>query len=387
MLFDSEKHEKLSNIEWSKEKALECIQSIYSESLSSLDKDIFWPASKDEDADIESNKTVYFGAAGTIWALDIISSFINEKLPFDKTQLINKVHKDYLLRPDTKEVVPSIFLGEVGILLVKYKFNPSKEIEDKIFVLVQSNIKNKTLEALWGAPGTMIAASFLYDQTKEDRWATLFLDNVKFLISKLKEEESKGELIWEQDMYGKLRRWVGAGHGYFGNIFGILKSSELLDDVDKKYILEHVKTVLKTVSKEDNDMMNFATLQPENPEIKQFTQWCHGAPGIVTSLKNYPADSYVDDCLIKSGELIYKAGPLSKGIALCHGTDGNGIALLQLYKRTNDSKWLVRARSFAMHAMSQRNGRKTLFTGELGLSLYLKMCIEGTDEFPFLDSL
>ena len=40
-----------------------------------------------------------------------------------------------------------------------------------------------------------------------------------------------------------------------------------------------------------------------------------------------------------------------------------------------------------MDAIVQRNGRKTLFTGELGLALYLKMCIEGTDEFPFLDTL
>lgn len=268
MLFEPTKHIKLSIIEWSKEKALNCIREIYSETLISMEPDKYWTASKDEDADIESNKTVYYGAAGTVWALDIISSYINEKLPFDRVELINQIHKDYLLNPDTKEVVPSIFLGEVGILLVQYKFKPSKLIEDKIYDLVEENIENETLEALWGAPGTMIAASFLYDQTGNDRWAKLFLENVKFLIFKLKEEESKGELIWEQNMYGNLRRWVGAGHGYFGNIFGILKSAELLDDSDKEYILEHVKKVLKTVSKEDNGMMNFATLQPENPEIK-----------------------------------------------------------------------------------------------------------------------
>lgn len=387
MLFEPSKHEALNCESWSEDTVREAINSIFEDTLSHYCPEKYWPTAADEDSDVDINKTVYYGAAGTILALDKISKYLSIDLPFDSSLVMEKVHKDYLETPDTEEVVPSIFLGEVGILLVLHKLNPTLELEDRIFNLVESNIENETLEALWGAPGTMIAASFLYEKTNEERWANLFQRNSSFLIKKLKEEEAKGELIWEQNMYGKLRRWVGAGHGYFGNIFGILKSIDLLPKGDRDYILEHVKKVIEVVKIEDNNMMNFATLNPSNPEIKQFTQWCHGAPGVITSLHNYPSDKYVDQCLVKSGELVWKAGPLKKGIALCHGTDGNGYAFLQLYKRTGDSKWLERGRAFAMHALNQRNGRFTLFTGELGLALYLIDCMQGTDDFPLLDSL
>ncbi|MEO8739330.1 MAG: lanthionine synthetase LanC family protein [Casimicrobiaceae bacterium] len=37
--------------------------------------------------------------------------------------------------------------------------------------------------------------------------------------------------------------------------------------------------------------------------------------------------------------------PLNKGAGLCHGTAGNGYALLKFYRRTGDAIWLERARS------------------------------------------
>lgn len=387
MLWNPEKHTELTNDNWCEEAVHKCIHSIFDDTLESFDEVKYWPTDANEDASIDSNKTIYYGAAGNIWALDVISNFTKKDLPFDKKELINQIHKDYLKEPDTKDIVPSLFLGEVGILLVQYKLDPTKEVSDKIYSSVEGNIENATLEALWGAPGTMIAAAFMHELTSESRWEELYKRNVVFLLDKLKEEEAKGELVWEQDMYGKKIRYIGAGHGYFGNIFGLLKKIDFLSSEEKEYIFSHVEKVLKEVSNENNGMMNFDVIHSKEPNDMKITQWCHGAPGIVNSLKNFPQGSYVDECLEKSGELIFNAGPLKKGVALCHGTDGNGIALLQLYKRTNDLKWLNRARSFGMHAIGQRNGRKTLFTGELGLALYLIMCLEGIDDFPFLDSL
>ncbi len=387
MLFEPTKHETLTSAKWNKDEVRKVIKSIYDDTLKSFDAKKYWIADANEDADIESNKTMYYGATGTLWALDKIAKYLDRHLPFNKVDLIDQIHEDYLREPDTKEVVPSLFLGEVGILLVQYKFNPSKKVEDKIFELVKANIENETLEALWGAPGTMIAASHMYRRTKDEHWSELFLENARYLIDKLKEEESKGELIWQQNMYGKELRYVGAGHGYFGNIYGIFKEIKFLSPEDRDYLLNHIKRVIKELSIEEDGMMNFEVLMPKLPQVKQLTQWCHGAPGVVTSLTKHPKDEFIDECLLKSGELIWQAGPLNKGVALCHGTDGNGYAFLQLYKRTHDEKWLERARSFAMHALGQRNGRSTLFTGELGLALYLIDCLEEGSDFPFLDSI
>ncbi|MGH2858926.1 MAG: lanthionine synthetase LanC family protein, partial [Solirubrobacteraceae bacterium] len=61
--------------------------------------------------------------------------------------------------------------------------------------------------------------------------------------------------------------------------------------------------------------------------VEQFptrVQWCHGAPGVITSLAELPRDQQTDDLLSVAGELVWRAGPLKKGPGLCHGTAGNG---------------------------------------------------------------
>ena len=47
----------------------------------------------------------------------------------------------------------------------------------------------------------------------------------------------------------------------------------------------------------------------------------------------------------EAGELVWQAGPLTKGAGLCHGTAGNGYAFLALHGRTRDARWLERARA------------------------------------------
>src|SRR5436190_21272022 len=87
------------------------------------------------------------------------------------------------------------------------------------------------------------------------------------------------------------------------------------------------------------------------------------------------------------------AGPLAKGSNLCHGTGGNGYALLKLYRRTNDLIWLEHARSFAMTALAQYReacdqlgrGRYSLWTGDIGLAVYLWDCLTAEPQFPTID--
>ena len=87
------------------------------------------------------------------------------------------------------------------------------------------------------------------------------------------------------------------------------------------------------------------------------------------------------------------AGPLSKPPGLCHGTDGNGYAFLKLHAMTGDALWLERARAFAMHALAQSQAaleshgrhRFSLWSGDLGLALYLSGCLRSDAAFPTLD--
>jgi hypothetical protein len=93
---------------------------------------------------------------------------------------------------------------------------------------------------------------------------------------------------------------------------------------------------------------------------------------------------------VAGGELTWHAGPLTKRPGLCHGTAGNAYAFLVLHRRTEDELWLERARAFAMHAIGQvereretlGRGRYSLFTGDIGVAVFLRHLIEGTDQFP-----
>ena len=119
-------------------------------------------------------------------------------------------------------------------------------------------------------------------------------------------------------------------------------------------------------------------------------QWCHGAPGLVTSLATLPRDDAADGLLEAAAELVWEAGPLRKGAGLCHGTAGNGCAFLALHARTGDARWLDRARAFAMHALEQverAEPRHSLWTGDIGVALYLRACVDGWDGMPVLDVL
>lgn len=385
MLFNPESHVPRSSLPWCQDTAYKTINAIFEMILSMQLSNGMWAAHPDEEVDIEFSKTVYNGAMGTLWALDQMAQYLGRELPFDKVELAKTYYQDYLKDPDTKEVVPSLLLGEVGVLLVIYKFSPDHEVEERLYQAIESNIENPVMEALWAAPGTMIGAAYMYQWTKEKKWATLFKQNVRFLVDKLKAEEAKGELVWQQDLYGSLRRLIGAGHGYFGNIFGIYKEPSLISEEDRDYLQRQVLKVLKASAKVEDDKANFWVGFPTEENGRVLTQWCHGAPGIVTSLRNFPSSPELNSYLEKAANLTWEAGPLKKGVGICHGTDGNGYPFLQLYRRLGEAKWLEKARAFAMKAIEQRNGRPTLFTGEAGLALYLIDCIEENQDFPFLD--
>jgi hypothetical protein len=78
---------------------------------------------------------------------------------------------------------------------------------------------------------------------------------------------------------------------------------------------------------------------------------------------------------------------------LCHGAAGSGYSFLKLYRRTGDDSWLDRARKFAMHAIEQCDrdvktfGQRkfSLWTGDLGLAIYLWDCIRASAKFPTID--
>ena len=101
----------------------------------------------------------------------------------------------------------------------------------------------------------------------------------------------------------------------------------------------------------------------------------------------------LETLLEEGAQFTWAAGPLAKGSNLCHGTGGNGYAFLKLYQRTQRTVWLKRARAFAMTAIAQcrearheyGRSRYSLWTGDVGLAIYLWDCLTGRPRFPTVD--
>ncbi len=402
MLFDPDRHEALCDTGWDEARAREAIQTIARDTEKSLLPEGHWalhPQDDEGDSPGTGFKSLYLGSAGVWWALWFLQRQGMVELGRDPVRAIDAVHAAYRAEPDTGAVVPSYFLGEVGILLVQWQMTGSSRAADALFDAIRANIPNATNEALWAAPGTMVAAWDLWEATGEPRWRELFLDNVDQLWRTWLFDDAAQCHLWTQDMYGKVVQYSGAGHGFAGNVYPLLRGAAVLDAARQETLRERCLATLKAFAQVDDGAVNFrlSNTIPRPGRPTTLMQWCHGAPGIVTALSHFPAGSSaeMDAMLVGAGEAVWRAGPLAKGAGLCHGTAGNGEAFLTLYQRTGDASWLARARAFAMHALAQCDraraqhgqGRHTLWTGDPGVAVYLWQCIEGRAGMPGLDFL
>jgi len=185
-------------------------------------------------------------------------------------------------------------------------------------------------------------------------------------------------------------------HGFVATCAPITRGRSLIESSEWDSWRQCIITTIRSTAIREGDLVNWPVYvhPPDGAVLSQplLMQFCHGAPGFVICLAEMPT-SDLDDLLIGAGEAIWRAGPLTKGANLCHGTTGNGYAFLKLYQRTEDVRWLERARAFAMHAIGQMEAharhhghlRYSLWTGDLGVAIYLSDCIDAAGRFPTSD--
>jgi len=402
MLFEPDRHEPLCDTSWDESQAREAIRSIVRDIEQHRVAESHWrvhPLDDEGDQPRTGFKTLYLGSAGVLWALWYLQREGAVESNSDPAAGIQEADAAYRTDPDTGQVVPSYFMGEVGILLVLWRLTGSSLAADRLYASVKSNIQNPANEALWAAPGTMVAAWHLWEATGEGRWRDLFVENVEQLWRTWAFDAQAQCHLWTQDLYGKVVQYLGAAHGFAGNVYPLLRGASLLDADRRKALYDRCMATLRTTAKSEDGGVNWPpgtfAARPGGPNM--LMQWCHGAPGVVTALANFPPQRSpaMEAMLIGAGHAIWKAGPLSKGYGLCHGTAGNGYAFLKLYQRTGNPLWLERARSFAVHSIAQRDrmrqhdgrGRYTVWTGDDGLAVYIWHCLQGTAGVPALDIL
>jgi len=287
----------------------------------------------------------------------------------------------------------SLLMGELGILLVQMRNMPDQGLADEIYTIVAANTELPIVELMWGLPGCMLACIHMESMTGDPRFIEAFKQQASRLLAALEPDEHGP--IWTQDLYGRRQRWLGPVHGFAGNMLPLLRGWEWLAPEQHAVVSDAVPRTLGTSAVRSELGCNWPAIVPSG-EPPWLCQHCHGAPGIVTTFAGAPFSTpELEALLLGGGELVWNAGPLVKGSNLCHGTGGNGYALLKLYKRTGDTVWLERARAFAMAAIDQvrgaraafGRGRYSLWTGDPGLAVYLWHCISGEPQFPTVDTL
>ncbi|MFO1304724.1 MAG: LanC-like protein [Burkholderiales bacterium] len=399
MLFEPARHEPLQDIAWDPDRVRKAIAGIVAGTEAGMEADLTWPwhpNDNDKNPDEVRHKSVYLGTAGVLWTLWYLQREGAMSLRSDPAAIVDRVHPAYLAQPDTEEVVPSLFLGEVGILLAQWIMTGSAEAADRMYASIERNIPNPVNEALWGAPGTMLAALHMFRHTGEARWRDLYLANVEQVWNQWKPDGRAGCMLWTQDLYGRIVQYVGAGHGTVGNVYPLLRGADLLSEDRRRELFERCAKTVATLAMIEDDCANWPPqVVPQGAPGKVLVQWCHGSPGIVTALADFPkgASADMDRLLVQAGNLVWKAGPMTKGSGLCHGTAGNGYAFLKLFERTGDAMWLDRARAFAMHAIAQSERareqygrlRYSLWTGDPGVAVYLWQCLGAPCGMPMLD--
>ena len=398
MLYSPEAFEPLGEARWDAAAAAEGIREIVDDTERALrGPSRLWRADPWDGWHATSPmKNLYVGAAGVLWCLESLRRRGQAEVALDLPFLARRTLELFRERPDyIRGLAPSeqresgLMGGETGILLVAYRLAPSRELDDVLLERVRANVDNPADELFWGVPGTLHAARALADWTGASDWQDAWRESAKALWSRRGRDG-----LWVQRLYGREAVGLSASHGLAGNVHALLRGGPLLPHAQREALARETNAVLARTVVLEGRLANWPhrARPPRYPDAEVRLQWCSGGPGIVVSA----AEFLEEELLLAGAELVWRAGPhgLEKSACICHGTAGNGYALLKTFARTGDEVWLERARRFAMHALEQvrrlreqrGRGRYSLWTGDLGAAMFVADCIEATASYPVLDS-
>jgi lantibiotic modifying enzyme len=395
MLFRPEAFEPLTDEQWDERRVRDGIRAIVADTDVELrGPKLLWRADDwDRWSGTSPMKNLYVGAAGVLVALDVLRRRGHAETRLDLADLALSALERQRAKPDYPKAgsLPeppesSLLCGQTGLLLVAWRLAPSTALADDLHRLVRANVANEADEVMWGSPGTLIAARAMLDWTDDERWRDAWHESAEELWSRRGEDG-----FWVQRLYGQELRSLTPPHGLVGNVEALVA---LLDEARRSALERETAAILRRAAVVEDGLANWPPRERPDlpgPDGQIRLQWCAGAPGIVIG-----AARYLDEELLLAGaELCWRAGPHGpdKGASICHGTAGNGYALLAAFERTGDEEWLARARRFAVHALGQverqreerGGGRHSLWTGDPGVALFAADCLEGRSAYPVFD--
>lgn len=398
-----ERHKSLhdENLVWNEEAARVAIRNILTHSITKYLDLGYWPAHPldDEKSEKKSFDDIYMGDSGNIWGLKQLSEKYD--LSFDASSSIKKSLDKMIAGYNEESTTRSSYLfGELGTRLAKFKISEDNidylEIKK---IINEEKVENSYNELCLGTPGMLLAALDLYQFSGNDEDAQLCHEIKDIVVQNFVETEKYPHKHWTQTFkkHDLETKFFGFIHGFVGNVYALYKFSQVFPEgiLIEQYKKELEKQLeLRKVEKDD--LLNWSPWMDEHRKYC-LLHLCHGAPGVLLGALKIFEDKNVNDrtleLLERGAGLIWEAGTLNKGANICHGTGGNGMALLRMYEFTGDEKWLERARKMAMKCIEQVQDhfqeygdyRYSLWTGDIGTAYFLDACINKVSMLPFME--
>ena len=211
-LYEAQRHERLIDMPWDEARTRATIEQIAADAHRAFSAEGLWPIHPFDlspERPPDSLKTLYYGAAGVIWALKYLDergaiALKRDYLPTVR-ELIQRSRDDLgryeAMRTYMGRELASFFMGEAGILLLQWKLEPSDDVAQHLSMAIEEKIGDAR-GLVWGAAGTMLAALFMHGWTGESRWKALYLHNFEALWDEWKYAVDLRCHLWTSELYG-----------------------------------------------------------------------------------------------------------------------------------------------------------------------------------------
>src|SRR5450432_3520687 len=290
MLYEAERHEPLTPMPWDEHAARNCAAAILRESVDRFSAEEFWPAHSLDGSLAERRHDLYFGSAGTIWALNILAAdpALAGSDPAIERGRLADINRIWLAcRHDGGD--PGLLTAGTGTLLVRSMLDGVESVADQLAIHIDANSDSPVLEFMWGSPGTMTSALWLYEKTGAEIWAERFRRDAASLWDRLGFVEDAGCHLWVQQLYGHATTLIGAVHGFAGGAFAVLRGWPLLSPAEQTRWAGRLAHSLRATAIREEDGANWPqSIGRHRPgRTAPLLQHCHGAPGIVTCFAGF----------------------------------------------------------------------------------------------------
>jgi lantibiotic modifying enzyme len=235
-------------------------------------------------------------------------------------------------------------------------------------------------ELLYGRAGCLYSLLFMKQYCKDKVDGNLIVHIAEAIIDSgkrlAKEMQQKGYKTPPLMFEWHDKKYLGPAHGFAGIIYLLM---QVKDYLDPGVLENYIRPCLDFLLEIRYPGGNFPSSMDSDRD--RLVQWCHGAPGFihcfVLAAKVFNSDVYLGAAKL-CADVTWERGILTKGFSICHGISGNALAILHLYKYTNELVYLQRACKLAEIVIDDRphefctpDRPLSMFEGTAGVIFFL----------------